>query len=338
MRAIVYTEFGGPKVLQLVEREVPLPQPNEVLVQVHRSGVNPTDWKSRRGSSAKPAFAEITPNQDGAGVITAVGTDVDATRVGERVWIYEAQHNRAYGTAADYLAIDSAHAVALPESASFDLGAALGVPALTAHRCLTIAEDGPSRLTPGALAGKNILIAGGAGAVGHAAIELARWAGARTIATVSSKEKAELAKRAGADLTVNYTKSHAIEKVREFAPVGIDLVVEVSSATNQELNAGVLKNNGAIAIYASGVEPLNLEIRTMMKLNARIQFVYLYSVPDEPKAHAVADVAAALKAGVLRVGEEFGLPLGRFSLEETRAAHRAVEHHFVGKVLIDVVP
>jgi NADPH2:quinone reductase len=182
MRAVVYSEAGGPDVLRLVERPVPEPGPGEVRVRVRVSGVNPTDWKARRGELA---FPEVVPNQDGAGTIDGVGEGVDASRVGERVWVWEAAWQRPDGTAQEYVVLPERQAVRLPDGVSFDAGASLGIPALTAHRCLTLSELGPSRLAPGALAAQTILVAGGAGAVGHAEIQLARWAGARVITTVS---------------------------------------------------------------------------------------------------------------------------------------------------------
>jgi len=154
MRAIVYTEGGDAGVMRLVERPVPEPGPGEVRVRVEVSGVNPTDWKARRGGSS---FPEMVPNQDGAGVVDAVGEGVDASRVGERVWLWEAADLRADGTAQEYVALPARQAVALPDDVSFDLGASLGIPALTAHRCLTVADGGPDRLAPGALAGRTVL-------------------------------------------------------------------------------------------------------------------------------------------------------------------------------------
>ena len=200
MRAVVYTQCGGPEVLRLVERDTPEPGPGELLVQVHVSGVNPTDWKSRRGGGTATSVAgvEQVPNQDGAGVVTAVGPGVDTDRIGQRVWLWEAAWQRRGGTAQEYLALPERQAVPLPDSASLDLGAALGIPALTAHRCLTVAEGGPPRLAPGVLAGRRVLVTGGAGAVGNAAIQLARWAGANVLSTVSTPEKARLATAAGA--------------------------------------------------------------------------------------------------------------------------------------------
>lgn len=337
MRAVIYTSPGGPEVLTLVDREIPTPAPGEVLVRVHVSGVNPTDWKSRRAPSGALAYSEIVPNQDGSGVITAVGKGVDDGRIGERVWIYEACHGRASGTAEEYLAIEQAKAVKLRDDASFDLGASLGIPALTAHRCLTVGDHRPDRLGAKSLSGETILVAGGAGAVGHFAIQLARWSGARVISTVSSDEKAELATRAGANVTINYHRDDVVAGVRSFAPEGVDAVIEVSPVTNQPINAGVLKAGGTIAVYASGPEPLVLDIRSMMRLNAGIEFVYVYTVSKKEKRAAVKDVSRALKDGALGVGDEHGLPLVRFGLGETEQAHRAVEAGVTGKVVIHTV-
>src|SRR5258705_4599785 len=176
MRAVVYSTGGDVDVLRLVDRPVPDPGPGEVRVAVHVSGVNPTDWKARRG---QPRFPQQVPNQDGAGVVDAVGPGVEPGRVGERVWIWEAAWQRAEGTAQEFVVLPARQAGALPDGASFELGASLGIPALTAHRCLTVADGGPTRLGPGALSGRTVLVAGGAGAVGNAAIQLAGWAGAR---------------------------------------------------------------------------------------------------------------------------------------------------------------
>jgi NADPH2:quinone reductase len=197
MRAIVYTTTGGPEVLTLTERPVPEPGPGEVRVKVAVSGVNPTDWKVRRGAVPGQAltFPVVVPNQDGAGTVDAVGPGVVGLAVGQRVWLWEAAWQRADGTAQEYLVLPAAQAVPLPDAASFDLGASLGIPALTAHRCLTVGDGGPDRLRPGALDARTVLVAGGAGAVGHAAIQLARWAGAEVVTTVSGPAKAELARR-----------------------------------------------------------------------------------------------------------------------------------------------
>ena len=338
MRAVVYSETGGPEVLRLVERSAPEPGAGEVRVRVYVSGVNPTDWKSRQGRGGPPPFAEVVPNQDGAGTIDAVGEGVDPARVGERVWLWEAAWERADGTAQEYVVVPERQAVALPDAASFDVGASLGIPALTAHRCLTVSDVDPGRFRPGALSGRKVLVAGGAGAVGHAAIQLARWAGAHAIATVSGAAKADLARAAGADHVVNYRGGAAAEEVRRIAPDGISIVVEVAPAVNAALDAAVLAPNGTVAVYANegGGGEVELPVRELLFRNVRYQFVLVYTVPAEAKEHGVADVSAAVADGALTVGEEAGLPLHRYPLEQTADAHTAVEAGAVGKVLIDV--
>lgn len=336
MRAVVYAEGGGPEVLRLVERPVPEPGPGEVRVAVRVSGVNPTDWKARRRGGSLP-FPEVVPNQDGAGVVDAVGDGLDRSRVGERVWLWEAAWQRANGTAQEYLVVPERQAVRLPDGVSFDVGASLGIPALTAHRCLTVSEHGPRRLTPGALAAQTVLVAGGAGAVGHAAIQLAHWAGARVITTISSDEKAKLAQAAGADHVVNYRSPDAVDQIRHLAPQAVDVVVEVAPAGNAALDAALLGANGTVAAYATdGGTELELSVGELMYRNVRYQFVLVYTVPPAAKDQAVTDVAAAVAEGALPVGDASGLPLHRFPLEQTADAHHAVEGGVVGKVLIDI--
>src|SRR5256885_1176796 len=245
MRAIVYSEPGDSGVLRLTERAVPERGPGEVGVRVHVSGVNPTDWKQRSASRGQGLpFPELVPNQDGAGVVDAVGPGVPADRVGERVWLWEASWQRADGTAQEYVVLPEQQAVPLPGHASFDLGASLGIPALTAHRCLTL--HGGGRLVPGSLTGRTVLVAGGAGAVGNAAIQLARWAGATVVTTVSGREKAALARAASADTVVNYRSGDPTTEIRQVAPDGVDVVVEVAPAANAALNAEVLGIGGTV--------------------------------------------------------------------------------------------
>jgi NADPH2:quinone reductase len=336
MKTIVYSENGGPDVLRLVDRDVPAPGPGEVRVRVAVSGVNPTDWQARRG--AHPGqFPESTPHLDGAGIIDDVGADVDAGRIGERVWLYMAAAGRPTGTAAEFSLVPADRAVPLPGEVSFDVGASLGVPALTAHRALTVAEDGPRRLRPGALDGRLVLAAGGAGAVGHAVIQLARWAGATVISTVSSPEKAQLASAAGAHHVVNYREDDPAAAIRKIAPNGVDIVAEVALGANLALDLAVLRSRGTIATYANdGGKPVELNPLQSMVLNTRFQFLILYTAGPEVRAAAVEDVAAAVGDGALPVGEEHGLPLVRFPLARTADAHRAVESGTVGKVLVDV--
>jgi NADPH2:quinone reductase len=337
MKAVVYSEAGGPEVLRLVERPVPEPGPGEVRVRVQVSGVNPTDWKARRAGGGRVAFPEYVPNQDGAGLIDAVGEGVTSVRVGQPVWLWEAAWLRADGTAQEYVVLAERQAVPLPEGVPMDVGASLGIPALTAHRCLTVSEPGPRRLAPGTLAGRTVLVAGGAGAVGHAAIQLARWAGARVVTTVSTDEKAQLAQAAGADHVVNYRSADVANEVRELAPAGVDVIVEVAPIANAALGEAVLAAGGTIAVYATDDgDRLELSIGELMDRNARYQFVLVYTVPSEVKDEAVADVSAAVAHGALTVGADAGLPLHRFELGETADAHAAVEGGAVGKVLIDV--
>ncbi|MGW4804757.1 NADPH:quinone reductase [Kitasatospora sp. NPDC004272] len=339
MRAIVYPETGGPEVLRLVERELPAPGPGEVRVRIAVSGVNPTDVQARAGVAHPKGFPEITPHLDGAGVVDATGPGVDPGRVGERVWVFMAAAGRPTGTAAEYAVLPADRAVPLPDEVPFEVGAALGVPALTAHRALTVSEDGPRRLRPGALDGAVVLAAGGAGAVGHAVVQLARWAGATVLSTVSGPAKAALAAAAGAHHVIDYRAGDPVAAVRAAAPDGVDLVAEVALGANLALDLAVLRPRGTIATYANaGGGPVRLDVLAHLVRNVRLQFLVLYTAGPGARAAAVADVAAAAAAGALPVGREHGLPLTRFPLERTADAHRAVEAGTVGKVLVDVHP
>src|SRR6516165_9871013 len=215
MKAALYDTHGpAAEVLRVEEVEPPEPGPGEVRVKVAVSAINPTDYKSRSGATPRPMDGFQIPHHDGAGVVDAVGEGVDPARVGQRVWTWMAASGRRWGTAAEWTVLPGRQAVPLPDSASFELGASLGVPAMTAHRCLF--ADGP-------VDRKTVLVAGGAGAVGHFAIELAKQAGARVIATVSGSYKAELAAKAGADLVVNYREPGAAEQISSYAgPGGVD--------------------------------------------------------------------------------------------------------------------
>lgn len=331
---------GEPDVLTLVDRPILDPGPGEVRVRIHRSGVNPTDWKTRRGSGAgTPVHPAQVPNQDGSGVVDAAGQGVDVALAGRRVWLWEAAYQRpSGGTAQEYAVVPVRHVMPLPDNASYDLGAALGVPFLTAHRCLTVTEDGPDRLGPGKLAGRTVLVAGGAGAVGNAAIQLARWSDATVITTVSSPEKGNLAALAGADHVIDYKQQDVAAEVRAIAPHGVDTIVEVSPAANAAIDAAVIATHGSVAVYATdGGETMELPVRASMVPNARWQFVLLYTAPDSWRPRGLADVAAAVEAGAIRIGPEAGLPLHHYSMAQAAEAHTAVEQSIVGKVLIDVV-
>jgi NADPH2:quinone reductase len=299
--------------------------------------VNPTDWKSRQRGSGQPVDPPQVPGQDGAGVVDAVGPGVEGALHGLRVWVWEAAWQRPHGTAQEYALVPARQVVLLPDAASDDLGASLGIPFLTAHRCLTVTEGGPDRLGPGALSGRTVLVAGGAGAVGNAAIQLARWADATVLTTVSSPRKGLLAAAAGADEIVNYREQDVAREVRKVAPRGVDTVVEVSPARNAAIDAEVLARHGSVAMYASdGGDEVSLPVRRLMTPNARWQFVLVYTMPGGAKERAVEDVSGAVYDGAVRVGEEAGLPLHHFPLDRLAEAHRAVQDGAVGKVLVDV--
>lgn len=322
-------------MLEAVERPIVEPGAGEVRVRVVVSGVNPTDWKARAANPTVPG--EVVPNQDGAGVVDAVGAGVDGLHVGERVWVFMAAHARPTGTAQEYTVLPAARVVPMPDAVDFATGASLGVPAMTAHRALTVHEDGPTRLAPGALSGRTVLVAGGAGAVGHAAIQLARWAGATVIATVSGEAKGVLARAAGAHHVVDYVHTDAAAAIGALAPNGVDQIVEVSLAKNAALDAQVAANHAVIAFYADdGGEHFEMPIRPTFAKNLRVQGLLLYTVGDTALQAAAADISVALADGVLAVGEAAGLPLHWFELDDTAAAHDAVEGGAVGKVLIRV--
>jgi NADPH2:quinone reductase len=339
MKAIVYSSTGGSDVLEYVDRPVPEPGPGEVRVRVAVSGVNHADWKGRtfghRGGTLM--FPEVVPHHDAGGVIDAVGAGVDRERIGQRVWTWEAAYKRPHGTAAEYTVVPSRQAVPLPAGVSFDVGATLGYPAVVAHHCLLAGQNAPERLGPGALDGWTVLVTGGAGAVGHAAIQLGVWSGANVIATVSTPEKAKLAAIAGAAHTVDYRSETVIEEIRAVSPRGVDLIVEVAASANIATSLEVLAPNGTVAAYGTeGEAVLTFPTRMAIGRNLRFQFVLMMTMPPAARDLAALDVTDAAAAGVLAVGEEAGLPLHRFPLERTAAAHDALEGGIVGKVLVDL--
>jgi NADPH2:quinone reductase len=339
MRSVLYDITGDPEVLQLVDRPEPQVGAGEVRVRVIVSGVNPTDWKSRRGIAGPGVRLERpqVPNQDGAGVVDAIGDGVTDLSVGDRVWVWDAAYQRPEGTAQELVVLPRRHAIALPAEAGFDLGASLGIPALTAHRALTAHDRAPQRLTPGSLAGLVVLVTGGAGAVGHAAIQLARWAGAEVLATVSGPEKADLARAAGAQTIIDYRTQDVAEAVRAAHPAGADIIVDVDLAHNIAASLEAAAIGGTISAYAAAdLTDVVIPIRAAMTKNVRVQFLLTYTYSETDKDAAVAAVADAVADGAMSVGEAAGLPLHRFPLDETAAAHRAVEQGAVGKVLIDV--
>ena len=320
MMAALYRRTGpATEVLHVEEIERPQPGPGEVLVRVRASGVNPTDWKTRAGMTPRPIDGFQIPHQDGAGIIEAVGPGVDPGRVGERVWLWLAAAGRRWGTAAEWTVVPERHAVLLPDGASFDLGACLGVPAMTAYYCLSC--DGPVN-------GQTVLVAGGAGAVGHFAIELAKRAGARVITTVSSGEKGALAEKAGADLVLNYRTGDAAEEIRAFAPA-VDRVIEVALGANLALDLAVSRPGTSVVTYAAESADPVLPVRACMTANVNLRFVLLYSVPAAALERAAADITAALAAGDLTV-----LPVHKYPLDRIAEAHEAAEAGVVGKIIV----
>jgi NADPH2:quinone reductase len=266
----------------------------------------------------------VIPNQDGAGTIDEVGTGVSPDRIGERVWVLLAAHGRGRGTAAEYTVVAADRAVPLPDHASFELGASLGVPALTASYCLN--ADGP-------IAGQAVLVSGGAGAVGHAAIELARFEDAgHVVATVSGPEKAELASAAGAHTVVNYRDSSVVNEIRAAVPYGIDQFVEVALHQNLPLDLAVAAPHAVITSYAAApADVASVPVRQLMGPNITLRFVLLYTLPPRQLRAAVERTVDAVAAGALTT-----LPIHRFTLEQIADAHDAVEQGAVGKVVIDL--
>ncbi len=320
MKAALYSKTGpAAEVLRVEEIERPQPGPGEVLVRVRASGINPTDYKARSGAVPRPIDGFQIPHQDGAGIIEAVGPGVDPGRVGERVWLWLAAAGRRWGTAAEWTVVPGRQAVPLPDGASFDLGAQLGVPAMTAHYCLL--SDGP-------VDGQTVLVAGGAGAVGHFAIELAKRSGARVIATVSGPGKAALAEKAGADLVVNYRSADAAQQVRAFAPA-VDRVIELALGANLALDLAVSRPGTVIVTYAAESADPVLPVRACMSANVTVKFVLLYGVPVAAMERAAVDITAALAAGDLTA-----LPVHKVRLDDIVAAHEAAEQGAVGKVTV----
>ncbi|QPF90694.1 NADPH:quinone reductase [Bradyrhizobium commune] len=341
MRSVGYARTGEIETLELFSAVEPQePGEGEVRIRIHRSGVNPTDWKSRRGALhiPIPQGGYQVPHHDGAGVVDKLGKGVKSLVKGQRVWVWQAAYRRLGGTSQDYVVISASRVEPLPDGVSFDTGACLGIPFMTAHRALTVSEGGPAQLSRGALVGYKVLVAGGAGAVGNAAIQLARWAGATVVATVSGPEKEKLARAAGADHVINYKTQDVAAEVRTIASDGVDIIVEVSAVVNAGLDAKVIKPNGVIAIYANdGGNDLHIPVRETMTSNARYQFILIYTVTEAAKVQAAKAIGHALQDGAVAVGDERGVPVHHYRLNQTRQAHAALEKGgIVGRVVIDL--
>lgn len=326
MQAVWYSQTGPARQV-LVHGDQPDPEPKagEVRVRLRVSGVNPSDVKSRAGSRGPLKTPFQIPHSDGAGVIDRVGAGIAAERLGERVYVWNAAWGRPMGTCAQFVALPAEQAVALPEGTDFAFGACIGIPVMTA--CHALLADGP-------LTEKTVLVTGGAGNVGRYAIQLAKWSGARVIATVSGAEKSAVAKDAGADLVVNYRTDNVVERVHAFtAGQGVDRVVEVEFGGNLATTKQVLKGGGVIAAYGSMADRTPaLPFYELMFKHVTLRMLLVYLLCEAERRAAVSAIANALRDGALST-----LIGARCGLDESAMAHEAVESGaLIGHVLIDI--
>jgi NADPH:quinone reductase len=321
MRAAYY-EKNGParEVLKLGEVETPRPGPGEVRIKLATSGVNPSDVKSREGRTRRIAFPRVIPHSDGAGVIDMVGDGLPGSRVGERVWTWNAQWKRAFGTCAEHVALPAAMAVRLPDHAGVEEGACLGIPAMTAYHAVAVAE---------AWAGSTILISGGAGAVAHYAIQFAKARGAVVIATVSSDAKAELAQAAGADHVIDYRRENVGERVMELTDKsGVDAVIELDLTANAKLLPAVLRPRGVVVVYGTGPET-QISTQWLLVNAIALKFIFVYELTKQEREAAIGAITRLLEEK--RLINNVALT---FPLDDIVAAHEAVEQ---GKAMGNVV-
>jgi NADPH:quinone reductase len=322
MRAAFY-EKNGParEVLTLADIDTPKPGPGEVRVKLKTSGVNPSDVKAREGRTRKIGYPRVIPHSDGAGEIDMVGEGVPAQRIGERVWTWNAQWKRAFGTCADYVVVPAALAVPLPASASFEAGACLGIPAMTAYHAVEVA---------GVAKGTTVLVTGGAGGVGHYAIQFAKARGATVLTTVSSEAKAKLAIAAGADHAVDYKRENVAERVMALTgKAGIDAVVEMDLAANAKLYPGLLHARSSVVVYGTGSAEATIPAQFMLVNAIGIKFVYVYELTAAERMAAVSAITRMLEDQTLINNVALTLPLN-----DVVAAHEAVEQ---GKAMGNVV-
>jgi NADPH:quinone reductase len=311
MRAAYYEKNGPAKeVLHVGEVETPQPAPGEVRIKLKTSGVNPSDVKSRMGTARKIAFPRVIPQSDGAGEIDAVGQGVAASRLGERVWTWNGQWKRPFGTAAEYITLPENQAVKLPAAISFEAGACLGIPALTAWHAIDIA---------GTTKGSTLLIAGGAGAVAHYAIQFAKARGARVITTISSPEKAAVARAAGADETIDYKRENVGERVMALTKTGVDAVIELDLTANAPLIPVTLRPHGTLVVYGTGPQ-VQFPGSFCLVNNITVKFMIVYELLPDARARAIADIQRMLEANTL-----IHNVAARFALDDMVAAHETVE-------------
>jgi NADPH2:quinone reductase len=314
MKAAFYERVGpAAEVLQVGDLPRPDPAAGEVRVRVQWSGVNPSDVKSRMGLRSGMPFPRVIPHSDGMGVIDAVGEGVSAHRVGERVWLWNAAWGRPHGTACEWVCLASAQAVPLPDAVSDEAGACLGIPALTALH---------SVLMDGGVAGKTVLIAGGAGAVGHYAVQMASQLGAaRVLTTVSTPEKEALARAAGADEVIRYKSEPLVERVKALtAGRGVDRIIELDMATNGASNLEMLRESGECVVYGSSAPALQLPFFPLLAKNIQLRFFIVYHLSPADRSRAVATLTRMLERGTLQ--HSIG---ARMTLSDIVRAHERIE-------------
>ncbi len=326
MKAVWYERCGpASEVLSYGEQPTPVAGPGEVRIRLEASGVNPADVGRRAGNYRGLEFPLVITNSDGAGIIDQVGDGVTRLKVGQRVWLFNGQRNgRALGTAAEYIALDEKLVTPLPDQVSFAQGATLGIPGMTAW--CSLFADGP-------LTGKTVMVTGGAGAVGHYAVQFAKWGGARVIATVSSEPKAEQARLAGADLVVNYRSDDVVAKALDFTGKrGVDHVVEVDFGGNVATTPKLMAMNSTIAVYATqGNRTPVVPMRELMEKCVNLRGLVLFALPWPLLSAAQADITTWLAAG-----KRLHNIAGQFPLARTVEAHQAVEKgDKLGTVVVD---
>jgi NADPH:quinone reductase len=326
MKAVWYERTGAAaEVLSYGDMPTPVAGPGEVRVRLEASGVNPADVGRRSGSYRAMEFPRAIPNSDGAGIVDQVGEGATRLHLGQRVWLFNGQRNgRAFGTAAESISLAEWLVTPLPDNVSFADGATLGIPCMTAWCCLF--GDGP-------VAGQTVLVTGGAGAVGHYAVQLAKWGGARVIATVSTKLKAEQARIAGADLAIDYRTEDVVARTLAFTGQrGVDRVVDVDFGGNIATTLKLMAVNSTIALYATnGNRSPVLPMRELMEKCIAVRALVLFALPPSLLAAAQADISRWL-AGGTRIHNI----AAQFALSETAQAHLAVEKgDKLGTVIVD---
>jgi NADPH2:quinone reductase len=324
MRAAYYEQNGSAReVLRVAEVETPQAGPGEVRVKLSHSGVNPSDVKARQGSR-KITWPQLVPHSDGAGQIDQVGDGIAKSRIGERVWVWNGQWKRPFGTAAEYIALPAAQAVKLPDKVSLEAGACLGIPAMTATHAVALSHAGK---------GTTLLIAGGAGAVAQYAIQFAKAQGATVLTTVSSPEKAKAAREAGADHTIDYKREDVGERVMELTGKrGVDAVIEMDLAANAKLIPFVLRPKGSVIVYGTGAAEATLPASFCLINSIRLQFCLVYELDDVERTAAVSAINRALVAGAL--SHRIAQPT--YKLADAIAAHEAVEKGTIGNVIVTI--